>query len=64
MLGQDAVNFSILMGAAITLLLYDLFLWRTKRRTFSESVWGVNQVTLAVAFALGVVIGHLLTVPG
>jgi hypothetical protein len=64
MLGQDAVNFSILMGVAITLLLYDLFLWRTKRRTFSESIWGVNQVTLAVAFALGVVIGHLLTVPG
>ena len=64
MLGQDAVNFSILIGVAITLLLYDLVLWRTKRRTFSESVWGVNQVTLAVAFALGVVIGHLLTVPG
>ena len=63
-LGQDAINFSILMGVAITLLLYDLFLWRTKRRTFSESIWGVNQVTLAVAFALGVVIGHLLTVPG
>jgi hypothetical protein len=64
MLGQDAVNFSILMGVAITLLLYDMFLWRTKRRTFSESVWGVNQVTLAVAFALGLICGHLLTVPG
>lgn len=64
MLGQDAVNFSILMGVAITLLLYDLFLWRTKRRTFSESIWGVNQVTLAVAFALGLICGHLLTVPG
>ena len=64
MLGQDAVNFSILMGVAITLLLYDLVLWRTKRRTFRESIWGVNQVTLAVAFALGLICGHLLTVPG
>lgn len=64
MLGQDAVNFVILMVAAFTLLFVDLWLWRTKRRTFSETIWGTNQVTLAIAFALGVIIGHLLTVPG
>lgn len=63
-LGQDAINFAVLMVASIALLLFDLWLWQTKRRTFSETIWGVNQVTLAAAFAVGVIVGHLLTVPG
>jgi hypothetical protein len=62
-LGQDAVNFTILTIAAAALLFYDLYLWRSKKRTFSETVWGINQVTLALAFACGLIVGHLLTVP-
>lgn len=59
-----AVNFVILMVVAFTLLFYDLWLWRSKHTTFSETLWGVNRVTLALAFGLGVVLGHILTVPG
>lgn len=62
-LGQDAVNFIILMVFCFGLLFLDLGLWLRGRKTFSETIWGVNQATLAVAFALGVLVGHLLTVP-
>lgn len=62
-LGQEAVNFIVLMAVAFALLFFDLWLWIRGRKTFSESIWTVNQATLTVAFALGVIIGHLLTVP-
>lgn len=62
-LGQDALNFVLLMIFSFGLLFVDLGLWMSGRKTFSETIWRVNQVTLAVAFALGVVVGHLLTVP-
>ena len=62
-LGQDAVNFIILMVFSFGLLFLDLGLWLRGRKTFSETIWGVNQRTIAVAFMLGVLAGHLLTVP-
>ena len=58
-----ARNFVILMGAAFVLLFLDLFLWLNKMETFSETIWGVNQVTVSLAFGVGVVCGHLFTVP-
>jgi len=61
---QAAINFVILTVAASGLLFYDLSLWIRKRTTFSEAIWGVNQWTLAIAFAIGMICGHLFTVPG
>ena len=61
---QAATNFIILTVAAMCLLFYDLFLWLRRRPTFSETIWGVNQWTLALAFAIGMICGHLFTVPG
>ncbi len=58
-----ARNFVILMAAAFVLLFLDLFLWLNKMETFSETIWGVNQVTISLAFGVGVVCGHLFTVP-
>lgn len=63
-LGHEALNFIALMVASFGLLFFDLWLWLSGRKTLSETVWTVNQFTLAVAFALGVIAGHLLTVPG
>ena len=58
-----ARNFVILMAAAFVLLFLDLFLWLNEMETFSETIWGVNQVTVSLAFGVGVVCGHLFTVP-
>lgn len=58
-----ARNFVILIVAAFVLLFLDLFLWLNKMETFSETIWGVNQVTVSLAFGVGVVCGHLFTVP-
>lgn len=33
------------------------------RKTFSDTIWAVNQRTLAVAFAAGLICGHLFTAP-
>ena len=60
---QKGRNFIILMIAAISLLLMDLYFFTNGQTTFSESIWGVNQVTLALAFGVGVVCGHCFTVP-
>lgn len=59
-----AGNFIVLITAALTLLYVDLHLYIRGRKTFSESIWGVNQWTLALAFAIGLLAGHLCTVPG
>jgi hypothetical protein len=56
-------NFIILMVVALTLLIGDLFLLLADQPTFSESIWEVNQHTLALAFGVGMVCGHLFTVP-
>ena len=61
---QAAINFVILTVVAAALLFYDLSLWLRKRTTFSEAIWGVNQWTLALAFAIGMICGHCFTVPG
>ena len=57
-------NFIALITLAIGLLLVDLWLWAQKEKTLSDTIWGVNQWTLAIAFAAGLVCGHLFTVPG
>lgn len=61
---DSATNFVILMVAAISLLVADFAFWLKGRKTFSETIWGVNQITLALAFAIGVICGHCFTVPG
>jgi uncharacterized membrane protein YbhN (UPF0104 family) len=58
-----AVNFVILMTAAFVLLFIDLSFWLRRKPTFSETIWGVNQWTLALAFGVGMVCGHCFTVP-
>lgn len=58
-----ARNFVILMVAAFVLLLFELFLWVNKMETFSETICGVNQFTVSLAFGVAVVCGHLFTVP-
>lgn len=62
-LGQEAVNFIILMIFGFGLLFIDLGLWLKGRKTFSETIWFVNQKTLALAFIFGVICGHLFSVP-
>lgn len=57
-------NFITLITAALVLLLVDLWLWMQGRKTFSDTIWAVNQWTLAVAFAAGLICGHFFTVPG
>lgn len=60
---QKARNFTILITAAIILLLCDLYFILNGQPTFSESIWDVNQHTLALAFGVGMVCGHCFTVP-
>lgn len=58
-----AINFTVLITIAIVLLLVDLIKWQSGQMTWSESIWGVNQCTLAFAFGVGMTCGHLFTVP-
>ena len=60
---KKAINFLVLITVAIVLLFVDLALWINGRPTWSETIWGVNQVTIALAFGVGVVVGHCFTVP-
>lgn len=61
---DSATNFVILMVAAISLLVADFAFWLKGRKTFSETLWSINQKSLALAFIIGLVAGHVLTVPG
>lgn len=58
-----AKNFVVLITAAIVLLIADLIKWQSGGVTWSESIWAVNQKTLALAFGVGMVCGHCFTVP-
>jgi uncharacterized membrane protein YoaK (UPF0700 family) len=58
-----ARNFTFLMVVAFVLLIVDLYKWQTGKQTWSEAIWTVNQKTLSFSFGVGVVCGHLLTVP-
>jgi len=60
---KKAINFLILITAAIILLLADFVLWVSGNPTWSETIWEINQATLALAFGVGVVVGHCFTVP-
>lgn len=61
---SSATNFVILIAAGISLLATDLVFWLKGRKTFSETLWSINQKSLALAFIIGLVAGHVLTVPG
>lgn len=61
---QSGTNFILLITAAIVLLLYDLKLFLKGKTTLSETVWGVNQWSIWLAYIAGLVCGHLFTVPG
>lgn len=61
---QAGLNMILLLTLGIAVLVVDLVLFLTKRKTISETVWSVNQFTLALAFIVGVIVGHLFTVPG
>ena len=58
-----ATNFTVLITAAIVLLLVDLIKWQSGQMTWSESIWEVNQHSLGFAVGMGVVLGHCFTVP-
>ena len=60
---RAAVNFVILMTVAFVLLIVDLVKWQSGQQTWSETIWVVNQHSLAVAFGTGMVCGHCFTVP-
>ena len=60
---QAARNFVILITVAFVLLIVDLIKWQSGQQTWSEAIWEVNQMTLAVAFGVGMVSGHCFTVP-
>ena len=60
---DTAVFFIALTVVSLILGLFDFWLWMQNRRTISQIVWGVNQWTLALAFAFGVLAGHFFTVP-
>ena len=53
----------ILLTAAFVLLFIDIYLILSGEPTFSETIWSINQKTLALAFGVGVVCGHLFSVP-
>jgi hypothetical protein len=61
--GNSAKSFIILMTAFLSLLGFDLYLYTSGQPTFSESIWDVNQFSLAVALICGTLIGHFFTVP-
>ena len=63
-LGQEAINFIILITAALFVLFADLFMWARGSQTFSQTIWKINQKTLILAFIAGLLVGHLFTVPG
>lgn len=60
---QAARNFVFLITVAFVLLIVDLIRWQSGQQTWSEAIWEVNQVTLAVAFGVGMICGHCFTVP-
>lgn len=60
---KAARNFTILIAVAIALLIIDLIKWQTGGMTWSESIWAVNQKTLALSFGVGLACGHCFTVP-
>lgn len=60
---KKAINFVILLTAAFVLLFIDIYLILSGEPTFSETIWSINQKTLALAFGVGVVCGHLFSVP-
>jgi hypothetical protein len=60
---RKAINFVILMTAAFVLLFIDIGLIVSGRPTFSETIWSLNERTLALAFGVGMVCGHCFTVP-
>jgi hypothetical protein len=61
---QTAVNLILMLTAAFVLLFADLFFWLRGKRTLSETVWTVNSRSLALAYIIGLLSGHFLTVPG
>ena len=60
---RAAWNFVILITVAFVLLIVDLVKWQSGQQTWSETIWEVNQKTLAFAFGTGMVCGHCFTVP-
>ena len=60
---KKAINFVILITAAFVLLFIDIYLILSGKPTFSETIWSINQKTLALAFGVGMVCGHLFSVP-
>lgn len=58
-----STDFIWFYGAAMALGALDYLLWRSRRATISQRLWGVNQWTLAAAFMAGLLCGHFFTVP-
>lgn len=61
--GNTARNFIILMVGTFGLLGLDLYFYVNGQETFSETIWILNEKTLAVALFFGILAGHLVTVP-
>lgn len=61
--GNSANAFILLITTFLGLLGVDLYFYTSGQPTFSESIWDVNQFSLAVALICGTLIGHIFTVP-
>lgn len=61
--GNSARNFAILMTCVLGLLGVDIYFIANGQETFSETIWSLNEKSLGVALFIGVLAGHLLSVP-
>lgn len=60
---RAGLNLIVILAICLIGLFGDLYLFALGEPTISEAIWTVNQHSLAVAVGLGVIIGHLFTVP-
>ena len=61
--GNTARNFALLMVAVLGLLGIDVYFIANGQETFSETIWFINEKSLGVALFLGIIVGHLVTIP-
>ncbi|CAB5194711.1 hypothetical protein UFOVP178_27 [uncultured Caudovirales phage] len=60
---QAGLSLILILAFSILTLAGDLYLFMAGLPTISELIWSINQRSLAVAFGVGAVCGHLFTVP-
>ena len=61
--GNAARNFAIAMTVILGILGIDVYFIANGQETFSETIWFINERSLAFAVFFGVLVGHFFTVP-